>query len=267
MEDFTGKALLLLIGFALTTLGGGLLGYYLQNRTWKHQNEAKLRDTEREAATTIFENVSSLMDKRLYRMRQLNWKLTDNASDKDLIEEHMVIYRQMLYDWNDNLNRNLALTQRYFGMDVRHYLENTIYEEFKRIGSLLESAYVKRKTGTVSSPINVSGNIDTLRDHIYRLNVRMIALIQSGKVGIFHPDSDKSHESPSKPLLHRGYKGPEVYELQARLKELGHYGGSIDGNFDAETEKAVQLFQRSCGLTADGKVGPETRRELNTTST
>ena len=34
----------IIVGFVLTTLLGGLLGTYLQRRTWDHQNEARLRE-------------------------------------------------------------------------------------------------------------------------------------------------------------------------------------------------------------------------------
>jgi hypothetical protein len=33
----------LVVGFLLTTVLGGLLGTYLQRRSWEHQNEAQLR--------------------------------------------------------------------------------------------------------------------------------------------------------------------------------------------------------------------------------
>jgi len=36
----------LVVGFVLTTVLGGVLGTYLQRRTWDHQNEARLREEE-----------------------------------------------------------------------------------------------------------------------------------------------------------------------------------------------------------------------------
>jgi len=41
----------ILLTFALTTVVGGILGYIFQNRTWKHQNDAKLLESERTTAT------------------------------------------------------------------------------------------------------------------------------------------------------------------------------------------------------------------------
>jgi hypothetical protein len=59
-----------------------------------------------------------------------------------------------------------------------------------------------------------------------------------------------------------GSKGPEVERIQFKLKELGYYKGPIDGDFGGGTERAVKDYQRSNGLTIDGKVGPETWANL-----
>jgi hypothetical protein len=188
-NPFSNQLILLLLGFVLTTVVGGLLGSYFQNRNWKHQNRVKLTETERIAATQIFESISSLMDKRVYRMMQLNWKIRSDTADNDILEKQMEKYREVLYEWNDNLNRNLALTQSYFGTKVRSYLEGTIYEKFSAIGGSLEKGYAERKkTGKADEFKKTTLGLTNLRNNIYRLNVQMIALIQKGEVGIFNPD-------------------------------------------------------------------------------
>ena len=64
--------------------------------------------------------------------------------------------------------------------------------------------------------------------------------------------------------LQRGFTGSEaVRSVQRRLKELGYYKGSADGDFGPATEEAVKNFQRANGLTADGKVGEKTLSKLN----
>jgi N-acetyl-anhydromuramyl-L-alanine amidase AmpD len=67
-------------------------------------------------------------------------------------------------------------------------------------------------------------------------------------------------------LLYRGSRGPQVAELQRRLKyAYAAYAGSlvIDGVFGPETELAVREFQRRTpGLKVDGIVGPATAAAL-----
>lgn len=67
-------------------------------------------------------------------------------------------------------------------------------------------------------------------------------------------------------LLRRGSTGPQVAELQRRLKyAYSAYAGDldIDGVFGPETEAAVREFQRrTAGLRVDGIVGPATAAAL-----
>ena len=63
-------------------------------------------------------------------------------------------------------------------------------------------------------------------------------------------------------VLKVGSSGEEVKTLQTKLKRWGYYNGSVDGKFGAQTQEAVQYFQRKNGLTADGVVGSATAKAL-----
>lgn len=63
--------------------------------------------------------------------------------------------------------------------------------------------------------------------------------------------------------LHEGDSGEDVYNLQARLFELGYYNGRIDGRYSSETTAAVKAFQKANGLGADGIAGKGTLSKLN----
>lgn len=62
-------------------------------------------------------------------------------------------------------------------------------------------------------------------------------------------------------LLRRGSKGPEVKELQERLKSLG-YSLDTDGIFGGGTEMAVKEYQMDKNLGVDGLVGSGTMSTL-----
>jgi len=69
--------------------------------------------------------------------------------------------------------------------------------------------------------------------------------------------------TPTPPSLQAGFKdSEEVRQMQKRLKELGYYSGSADGDFGPATDKAVKAFQKANGLTADGKAGKQTLAKL-----
>lgn len=63
-------------------------------------------------------------------------------------------------------------------------------------------------------------------------------------------------------ILVVGVKGNDVYELQGRLKFLGYYGGSIDGQFGWKTYWSVRNFQYQFGIPIDGVVGSQTKNKL-----
>jgi hypothetical protein len=74
-----------------------------------------------------------------------------------------------------------------------------------------------------------------------------------------------SPEAPaeSAPVLRRGDRGPEVTELQLRLRQLYLYNDEPDGHFDEPVEQALRNYQWSRGLQDELSVyGPKTRRML-----
>ncbi|MGW3172061.1 peptidoglycan-binding domain-containing protein [Streptomyces sp. NPDC001153] len=66
------------------------------------------------------------------------------------------------------------------------------------------------------------------------------------------------------PVLHLGDQGPEVTELQQRLRQLNLYGDQIDGDFTRPVEDAVRTYQLARGVRGDtlGVYGPATRKSL-----
>jgi len=58
--------------------------------------------------------------------------------------------------------------------------------------------------------------------------------------------------APTPSLLKKGDNGEGVRAMQSRLKELGYYNGSVDGDFGGGTEEALRLFQRQNDLDVDG---------------
>ena len=71
-------------------------------------------------------------------------------------------------------------------------------------------------------------------------------------------DSDKDDGS-----LRKGATGSAVKNLQTKLKKLGFYNASIDGDYGDTTVAAVKAFQKKYNLTADGVVGSETLKKLD----
>jgi len=71
-----------------------------------------------------------------------------------------------------------------------------------------------------------------------------------------------SPEAINRPTLQVGSKGERVTELQAALKLLGYYTGTVDGVYNESTVLAVSRFQEAAGLKADGVVDATTWQRL-----
>jgi N-acetylmuramoyl-L-alanine amidase len=72
----------------------------------------------------------------------------------------------------------------------------------------------------------------------------------------------QSISNPERPTLRLGSQGNAVNELQALLKLLGYYNGTVDGLYQDNTAAAVTAFQQAAGLSADGIVGSDTWNRL-----
>ncbi|MEU6367148.1 peptidoglycan-binding protein [Streptomyces sp. NPDC046931] len=78
------------------------------------------------------------------------------------------------------------------------------------------------------------------------------------------PDSGSRRNRAQTQVLRQGDEGPEVEELQLRLRELNLYVGPVDGVYDDQVENSVRTYQLARGVTQDdpGVYGPATRAAL-----
>ncbi|MFJ7071764.1 peptidoglycan-binding protein [Streptomyces sp. NPDC098781] len=78
------------------------------------------------------------------------------------------------------------------------------------------------------------------------------------------PAPDPSDAEAQPPVLGLGDQGPEVTELQLRLKEIGLYSGDIDGDYDRRVESSVRTYQLTRVILDDesGVYGAPTRASL-----
>jgi hypothetical protein len=198
-DAVTQQLLLLVVGFALTSVAGGALGSWFQRRAWAHQHEIQLRDEERQReaqrrdeehqrALKTFEEVSQLLDRRLYRMRRLYWAAREMAAgtgDLERLAAARADYRAVLAEWNDNLNRNLALIETYFGTPARNVMSGQIYEGFAVLGRGLEEI-VKMASAAGGSPIEVPRfgyRVTRLSRAVYTLNLQMLHQLRDDSIG------------------------------------------------------------------------------------
>ena len=99
-----------------------------------------------------------------------------------------------------------------------------------------------------------------MRQIIYKRIIAMAcAVLLTVAVSAFGQTVMPVEENESVAVLSQlGSRGEEVRAVQKKLKSLGFYSGAVDGIYGSGTKKAVQAFQKSVGITADGIAGQKT---------
>ncbi|GAA4263796.1 hypothetical protein [Dactylosporangium darangshiense] len=162
----------ILLGFVLTTVIGGLFASFLQHRSWQYQNAARLREEERQKASDVCQRMTSLVDKRLYRMQRLLWAINGRSNGRitrEMLDSRLRDYDEVLLEWNDQLNARLAVVGAYFGKDVRDFLDQVVYEAFSEAGRSLEDLLRRAGNSDASGPVD-EGAVDDANAEMVRLN-------------------------------------------------------------------------------------------------
>jgi hypothetical protein len=180
--------------FVLTTVLGGLLGAYLQRRTWDHQNDVRVEESGLSRADEISHQVMRLLDKRLYRMLRLYVACRTGHADavgQQSREERLHSYDAVLFEWNDQLNSTLALIGTYFGKAARDWLEAEIYLGFQRVGARLEDLYRLSIVDAERRGVEdeVRQGLNDLNHGVYSLGVFLAGQVLARQVGrqALHP--------------------------------------------------------------------------------
>lgn len=262
------ELLLLGIGFVLTTVVGGLLTYYFQKRAWGHQHDVAAREQASQQALEAFDQISRLLDKRLYRMRELYWAFNRRRQDTSgRFEKARSSYREVLLEWNESLNRTQAIVEVHFGPSLREEL-SAIQDHYAVLHRAVDALLRAPKDQLDDIP-NLSDRFHKLAIRVYDFNVSMLKRLRSIQDGKVDSAAAKQHQinsaaigresaqSQDLPVLALGMNGTAVRTLQCRLRQAGATV-AIDGMWGWDTEQAVRGFQRSHGLAVDGVVGATT---------
>ena len=137
---------------------------------------ATQRENEISHAFATFEDVSRLLDKRLWRARSVVWSTRDGADSAEMVKRRLE-YRDAVKEWNENLNRNLALVEKYFGLQQRGYLEVEISDGLRVVNSELRNKKFSEK--------QLTERINELNGKIYVFDVGLLQMLQTGNVGMF----------------------------------------------------------------------------------
>jgi hypothetical protein len=163
----------LAVAFLLTTVCGGLLGFIFQRRQARYQWLRTRWEKELAEAQAVFDEVSRLLDRRLYRTRQLLWSFDRPL---DARQECLKDYRTVVTEWNDNINRILAMLAIHFSVECRNTIDNEIGAEFRSIGQSLERAI--RNDSKPDAP-TLGEQLNQHAGRVYNFNLDLLNAIRN----------------------------------------------------------------------------------------
>jgi hypothetical protein len=102
LQSFLNSPLGLLIsGFGLTTIAGGLLSSWFQHATWTRQTRVDLFRQRYQEGTKFLDELSDHIGRRFFALQRLLWSLKDStAEQRDTIEKE---YFTIVAGWNASL--------------------------------------------------------------------------------------------------------------------------------------------------------------------
>ena len=166
-------------------------------------------------------------------------------------DDHVTVSDEDTYQKGDNGPTVKAIQQR---LKELGYYKNTCDGSYGNVTVNAVKAFQKKNGLTQDGKVTEA----TLK----KLNASS-AIPANGKAVAAE---EKKEETKDDGSLKKGAKGSEVKKLQQRLKELGYYKSSCDGDYGNVTVTAVKAFQKKNGLTQDGVAGSSTLKKLNSTS-
>ena len=98
------KTSLLILGFLLTTVFGGFLGYWLKQRSWQIETEHSLHQARYDEGVRFLDALSDQVGKRFYLLQRLLWAIEEQDNEKMLDRERE--YFRSVVDWNSSFWRN-----------------------------------------------------------------------------------------------------------------------------------------------------------------
>lgn len=128
---------------------------WLQQRSWKRQEEVKRNDRAQHDARSVANDLSTLVAKRIYRQKRFAWyKLNNDGTEADAAE-----YRMILLEWNDRLADINARLMYSFGYSTTLALDREIHQPI---------ALAHRSIQDQKSSTEIVAQLSAISEHGYR---------------------------------------------------------------------------------------------------
>lgn len=157
----------------ITVLTGAIAAFIFQQRQSNIRRSIDIREKRIAISRDIFDELSRLMDRRLYCTVQLY--IWIQSSDETMKNSTLLNYREAVRDWNYSTNRHVAMLHTFFGEEIRTNFREIVSRGFVRLGSLVESFHRGEREENLQSEIK--RGTEDLYHAVSNINAAMLEMI------------------------------------------------------------------------------------------
>lgn len=157
----------------ISVIIGAIAAFIFQQRQSDIRRSIDIREKRIAISREIFDELSRLMDRRLYCTVQLY--IWIQSSDDAMKISTLINYREAVRDWNYSTNRHVAMLHSFFGEEIRTSFREIVSRGFVRLGSLVESFYRGVREENIQSEIK--RGTESLYHAVSNLNAAMLEMI------------------------------------------------------------------------------------------
>ena len=236
----------------------GFTGYWIAD-WWSKKDAQSGKEPTRELFTFFEEDMAA----RNYT--PFNFYVYSSKAFVNTVQDKGENWVEILKGWCQSLNKYGILSSNDFNNCLKQ-INSPIFETYMKEHSnvstdLLEKLQDewKRNIELPSLGLYTVGVMTSFTSLMSKFENELY----NGNVPLLNTDVGKKDIISTKGFMSVGDEGEDVAEIQTSLKMLGIYKGNVNGIYDEETKKAVEIIQGNAKLSIsdmqiNGKVDPET---------
>ncbi|MBN9889315.1 hypothetical protein [Salipiger abyssi] len=109
-----------------------LVGYFLQQRSWRHNKREEVRQREFEACTKVIEDLARAFDKRILATSEF----VSCVNRGDATEDELQHYRNSVRDWMHEFSSFKSRIFHFFGKEKMLEFENSVHEKIRKVSDI-----------------------------------------------------------------------------------------------------------------------------------
>uniref|UniRef100_UPI0019D45000 hypothetical protein n=1 Tax=Oceaniglobus indicus TaxID=2047749 RepID=UPI0019D45000 len=109
-----------------------LVGYILQQRSWRHNKREEVRQREFEACTKIIEDLARAFDKRILATSEF----VSHVNRGDVTEDELQHYRSSVRDWMHEFSNFKSRIFHFFGKEKMLSFENSVHAKIREVSDI-----------------------------------------------------------------------------------------------------------------------------------